>query len=311
MANAILINSIDTFAQEVSKAIKERTEAEVTVSKVDKNNGLILTGITIKGASNMAPNIYLEKFFDSYSEGEMTFAEIVEEVIELANEAIPVTDFDISFFTNWESVKSRISMKLINYDANEEMLKQVPHMIFGDLAIIFQVVIDEIADGKGTIKITNSHLSLWNKTAEELYEAAMLNRDEAMIQTLFSVLCEMSGLSTEEAEMMGLNIGPEIYLLSNEDKINGSILLENHDVLESFAKEHGSFYVIPSSIHECLLFVEQEGMTEDDLSAMVQEVNCAEVRPDEVLSDHVYYYNSETNQLLMSVDGDEMRIIAA
>ncbi len=58
-----------------------------------------------------------------------------------------------------------------------------------------------------------------------------------------------------------------------------------------------NFYILPSSIHELILVVDNSEYTMDSLSAMVKEVNERQVTDDEILSDHVYYFDWKTEQI--------------
>ena len=61
----------------------------------------------------------------------------------------------------------------------------------------------------------------------------------------------------------------------------------------------GSFYVLPSSIHEVLLAPANSDDPDDltgtvkNLKDIVQTVNRTEVAPEEKLSDSVYYYDAK------------------
>lgn len=302
------ITSIEAFAEEVSQAIRERVEAEVSIAKVNKNNGLVLTGITVKGNSNMAPTIYLEKFFDQYTDGDMSLSDVVEEIIRTCEEHTPATDFNVEFFTNWNEVSKSIKMKLINLNQNEEMLKDTPHMVFGDLAVIFQVILDSTAEGRASITIKTQHMKSWEKTTEDLYEAAKSNKDDYVVKSMLEVLSEMMGGEVEDMLPPGEE-GPKMFVASNESKMNGAVAMIDSEVLENFGKENGSFFVLPSSIHE-VLFVVADGEEQENLNMMVSEVNATQVSIEEQLSDHAYYYDAERNVLLESIDSTEAMTLA-
>lgn len=298
------VTTIEAFAEEVSQAIRERVEAEVSIAKVNKNNGLVLTGITVRGNnSNMAPTIYLEKFFDQFTEGDMSLSDVVENIIETVESHTPATDFNVEFFTNWDEASKSIQMKLVNLEQNEEMLTDTPHMVFGDLAVIFQVVLDSTADGRASITIKKQHMEeCWNKTTEDLYEAAKANREEVVVKSMLEVMTEMMG---EEASMMLPNDEePQMFVASNISKVNGAVAMIDTETLENFAKKHGSFFILPSSIHE-VLFVLGDKEAQETFNSMVDEVNATQVSIEEQLSGHAYYFDAEKNCLLNSVDSTE------
>jgi len=55
----------------------------------------------------------------------------------------------------------------------------------------------------------------------------------------------------------------------------------------------GNFFVLPSSIHECLFIKDDGEFQRPQLEEMVQSVNATEVSEADFLSDSVYHYDSE------------------
>ena len=68
----------------------------------------------------------------------------------------------------------------------------------------------------------------------------------------------------------------------------------------------GNFYVIPSSVHECLLVPENSRVSPEELCDMVSEVNRTVVSEDEVLSDSVYHCDAKTLELTMCNDSKNL-----
>ena len=70
------------------------------------------------------------------------------------------------------------------------------------------------------------------------------------------------------------------------------------NVLENFAMQlHKNLYILPSSIHECILIPEEEGMYQEALTEIVTEINESQVDPKEVLSDQAYFYSAEDKRV--------------
>jgi len=67
---------------------------------------------------------------------------------------------------------------------------------------------------------------------------------------------------------------------------------------ECCEKLGGSFYILPSSVHEVILVPDNEEISKDNLVRMVREVNATQVEEQEQLSDFVYYYNAKTKGIL-------------
>jgi hypothetical protein len=57
-----------------------------------------------------------------------------------------------------------------------------------------------------------------------------------------------------------------------------------------------NLYILPSSIHECILIPDNGKMNKAALKEMVKGVNDSQVSADEVLSNEVYYYDLITDE---------------
>ena len=59
------------------------------------------------------------------------------------------------------------------------------------------------------------------------------------------------------------------------------------------------FFIMPSSIHECILVPEREAMDKNGLAQLVYEVNREVLSETDFLSDTVYHYDGETREITM------------
>ena len=133
------------YVEEVREAVEREIGKTARVQKVNKNNGLVLDGLTILAEGvNVSPTIYLNGFFEEYlSDGAVAVAKRILAIYE-ANK--PKESVDISFFMDREKVSPKIKMKLVNYEKNKELLEKVPHIRFLDLAVLFIVVLETDCD---------------------------------------------------------------------------------------------------------------------------------------------------------------------
>ena len=89
----------------------------------------------------------------------------------------------------------------------------------------------------------------------------------------------------------------KLYVLSNESLQFGAAALFYPGVIEKISKSiPEGFYILPSSIHEVLILPKNQG-EKAMLENMVQEINETQVAPDEVLSDFVSEYDSQTRTM--------------
>ena len=54
----------------------------------------------------------------------------------------------------------------------------------------------------------------------------------------------------------------------------------------------GSYYILPSSIHELIILADDGTSTVEELQNMVREINQTEVSESDFLSDEVYHYDA-------------------
>lgn len=304
------ITTMEAFAGTVKSAMEVTygEDYKVTVQEVKKNNGLVLTGLTIlKKDCNIAPTIYLNQVFEQYQEGR-TMESSCREIIGIYEEHKVHTDFDVSCVTDFAKVQNRICYKLVNAEKNEELLADAPHVMLEDLAVIFYILVSNDSEGMGTITIRNNMLSFWDVDAKTLYELAIINTQRLFrgsVKSMASVMTEILShrLDEESAqEFYDMMVGEDdmipMYVCTNTAKLNGAGVILYQGLLQEFADRVGSdFYILPSSIHETLLIPANGDMDVEYLRDMVRTVNCTEVAPEEILSDNVYYYNRLTDRV--------------
>ena len=91
-----------------------------------------------------------------------------------------------------------------------------------------------------------------------------------------------------------------MYVLTNQNKLNGASCILYEHLLELFADRLGAdLYILPSSVHEVILIPATSDTSFAELSRMVKEVNETQVSPEEILSDHVYYFSRNSRSIRM------------
>lgn len=288
---------------EFIEVIKDRAKpiagksGKVAVNHVIKNNGFELDGLVIMEKNrNMSPTIYLNDFYDRYLEGS-SIDEIMAEIFELYETNKDRLTIDVERLFNYDSMKDKVVYKIINYESNKKLLEDVPHKRILDLAVVFYCLIEKDITGHSTILIHNSTLEKWKINIDTLYEDAVKNTPNLLKSTIFS-MSELVDCQGQEESFF--TAAKEMYVLTNESKINGASCILYKDVLYEFAKSIGrNLYILPSSIHEVILLPKHDEYEKNYLVNMVREVNQEGVATEEILSDNVYEYNLEERLITM------------
>ena len=278
--------------------------AKISIQDIIKNNDTHLDGLTVfSEGCNISPTIYLNYYYRQYEKGR-PLPEIYSDIRNTYQENSPNTNIDISFFTVYDKVKSRVIFKLVNYSYNRELLQNVPHFRFLDLAIVFHCLVKTDEAGTATILIQNRHLSLWDITGDDLYALAMANTPRLLpydLRNMTDVLKELLCEEPQFPEEFSSREAFPMYLLSNRLKLHGAVCMLYPNLLSGFSKRLGcDLYLVPSSVHEVLIIPANQKGTYEELSDMVREVNATQLSREEILSDHVYYFSVETGKLTLS-----------
>ena len=304
-------------AEQIRDYLPEKYEdAKVSLNEVTKNNDRQLTGLLIKEEdSNIAPNIYLENFYDQYTDGK-DMESILKDIAEVRVKHELGQDLDVSRITDFDQVKDHVICKLINDEMNQDYLADKPHTAVEDLAVMYAVDLGGDKDGRMTAPITNDLMERYGVSTEELHDIAMYNLSESQIEfkSMRDVMVEMmfpDGLREDDPRALMLppeEETPSMYVLSNSEKINGaSAILDSKTMEDISEKLGGDFVVLPSSIHEVIILPVDEDTDRKTLESMVQTINAGEVSPEERLSDHVYMYDSQEKELVLADKFEERR----
>ena len=292
--------------------VLEQLEADIpepktiSVQILKKNNGIVHDGVVIReGSINITPVIHLDFYYDMYCEG-CSFQEAYNDILEKYYQNKSAVNIDMDFFSNFQSIKNTLAVKLINYEENSQLLTSVPYRRFLDLAIVFYSFLP-MAGGSGTnatILIRSEHISQWGVTTDELYNIAMGNAmriQPPKLDDINNVVEEITGGMPQNAfpQNTARSACP-MFILSNESNLFGASCILYNNLLKSFADSiNMDFFVLPSSIHEVILVptVNCEGI--DDLSRIVRDVNATQLQHEEILSNHAYYFSREENLITM------------
>lgn len=276
---------------ELVKAL-ENLGYSVLVTPVYKGD-VEYTGVSIDiGLENIRPTLYVESY-DTSDVLELA-KQMVSTINEIKSEKIP----DISDISNWNSSKEKLRICVEPVSNADDVVKRN----FLDLQMVVRIIVAENEGGLQSAKVTQALLNSWGISEDELFIKATENTEKEicignMLDTLFGNKVQVS---IDEFEPNTNNDDTIMFVFTNKIGINGAGGFACKTVLKKLADKFNSgFYILPSSIHELLVIpMETDNkLTRFSFTEMVQEVNANEVRPEERLSDHCYYYNKVTEEI--------------
>ena len=290
----------EEFKQQIVDDLKDRLgdDYNLSVNEVKKlNQSYEAVTVTPEG-SNVGVNMPLDKLYAALQD-DVPYEAVVDKAVNaIENGLNRAPEFDVIMLRDYDQMKDKLAMEVVSAEANAEMLETVPHKNIEDMAVVYRFVLESSENGGASILVTNQLLENMGVTPDQLHADAMENAPllrPAVITGMSELMAEMMGV--ENAEMMGLVVAPEdekMFVATVPDKTHGASVLAYQDFMDQAAERvGGDFFILPSSIHECLIVPDNGEMKYEDLQAMVKDVNATQVDPADKLTDSVYHYDSK------------------
>lgn len=285
------------FQNQILQEAKDRMwGVQVEIRPVEKLQGESYTGLSIQpNDSPMAATLNLDTVYNQMVDQGKSFQEVADDLITHAADIIvDMPKIDVNDITNYDQMKNTLVVQVIPTDRNAEMLADIPHKNIEDMSLVYRMQIDQNENGTSSVLITNAMLENYGVTVDQLHQDAMdaaVINNPATFRSMQEVLSDLMGMP---ADLMPPMDGPQMYVASVENSLNGAGVIAYPDFMNQVAEQvGGDFFVLPSSVHEVLVVPDDGSIDRHDLESMVREVNASEVLPKDQLSDNVYHYDSQ------------------
>lgn len=284
----------DRVKQELDQSSKTYT---VELKKLQKTSGSY-TGLLVKSTeSNQGISIYLEDSYQDYRKGK-TLECIVEEIVEASDRSGKAMDLD--WLNDYSIVKDRLFIRVSGLSSIGSLIKSVPNRIIEDLVLTAHIRMPSTECDLCSAIVTNDLLSMMGIDAEQLFKDAFASSVKLFPVDIIPFISELRNMIPKsEHSLLDNNEDqlPKMYLVTNKARVNGAAAFFYEGVMKKLEEiTGGSYYVIPSSIHEVLIFSEEEFRKGPISEERIHEINTNHVAWDEVLSDHLYFYDAETKE---------------
>lgn len=203
----------------------------------------------------------------------------------------------IKEFNTYDDIKSGLFIRINGTNLKKEALERIPYTQIEDLYMTYHVFLGYESGSLISACITNEMLAAYGITKRQLHSDALANSKDIFPANIIS----LEKLLPIPKELMVTNAS-DICVVTNTQTVNGASVLFYQGMMREIARiVGGSFYAIPSSIHEFLVFAKKNAITPEELKSIIQEVNSTCVDPDEQLSGHSYEYDEDTDKFKISI----------
>ena len=284
-----------------------------SVEKINEN----LDGLTLRlPHTNVSPTIYINYMYEEYLDTDFNYV-LTKAAKVYADAMEDKDDISVSSLIEDENIKEKIVFQIINTEQNREMLENMPHREFLNLSIIYRMVVDmDVEHGVSSAMITNVLAEKYKLDENELFKLAAENTKRLfppIITPMSDIISRMfadSDMSSIAMDTMLDDIpsDEQMFVISNMRGVNGAVSILYEDVLHNLAEKlDNDLYILPSSIHECILISAKHG-NPYELAQMVTQINMSEVKLSERLSNQVYHYDKDLRKISLATDTPNKRL---
>ena len=284
--------NFEEFEWELKKALEKRYPDAKIVRQTRYKFNKIKKGFMIEGSGDVHPTVYSEDLYQDYQRYEDM--DLVIESIDLCLKFDRMEEFK-EMVKDWNRIKEYIYPYIVNMDKNQMCMDCHNYVYEQKLDFAYSVYV-EIPDDDGIacVNITHELLRLWGVSEEEVFAIAEKNA-KYTVKPMRQIIGELMGKEFSEEDCLE---NEAMYVVTNNTKNRGAAGIFDFDLLRKTAEElQSDFYILPSSLHEIILVLEKEAPSEQSLKEMVADVNQCQVKEEEFLSDNVYFYSKEENQV--------------
>ena len=301
------------------KTAIETNHPDITIQREQTPGNKNRISISKKG-EKASPLLPLDSYHDNYENGKPlndTIQDILDDWKELLLKIPDIRESDIN---DWEKAKHHIFLTLVS--AELPLPEDTLRRSFLDLKLTVHY---RLASTKRMVQsfpitrlLAEKH---WHIPEKEIFRTARQNTETFFPPSLFDMgdflLCRYASAihgdkELKAGEMIHGNgfLPPSLYILTNQQMVNGAVTICHKGLLVGLYRRFGKpFYVIPTSVHETLLYPEPENdstkeiFSPNKIKQLLHRVNRSQVPEKERLSDSLYYYDG--NKLILHEAGGD------
>lgn len=290
----------NTIVDLVSKRIEDSGLENISlkVTSIESPEGMTDRLMVSVDNSAISMAIRLNEVYQEVEDGaEIDFA--VNQIVKMIEENISFVkekEHDVKdFITDYEKVKDNTYLRMIPGDS--PILKSTPHKMIEDMALVVNIHLDSFSDenGRSCVVINQSLLETYGIDEKQLFSDAernSLENEPLVFRPLLDTikhLIDINDLPDPE------DVGIMTYIATNKSGFHGAAVAGYPKFYEKAAETvGGSFYMLPSSVHEFIL-IKDDGISKaKDLNAMIKNINETVLETRDILATQCYHYDAKT-----------------
>ena len=302
----------EEFKQELMAAVENELQEQNVEGITLKNEEIVsadgMTDRLIVGmeGSNISMAFRLQEIYDQY-DGDIPnqatgLVETIKENLQVKEKEADVK----SFITDFEQAKKHFVLRLIPGDS--PALAETPHEKIEDMALVVNLHLEGFSDenGRACVIVNESLMRLYGVSKDELFAIARsnsLDQEPMKFEPMQSMIANM--IKDDDFEMPS-DMGDVAFVATNRSGFQGAAIIGYPGFAEKASEAvGGSFYMIPSSVHEFILIKDDGRINAKSINNMIKDVNENVLSPRDRLSEQCYHYNAKNKKLETGIKYDK------
>ena len=246
--------------------------------------------------------LHTEELYKRYCQ-EHSFENIVHDCIrEIKKVSENCVLCDLDDLKDYEKVKSRLFIRLLNADKNRTILKELVHHEIGDIALVVYYLAGEKEGYVLSAKIKKSFVEKWGKDADTVFEAALINTyfiSPPRIYHWEKMLFDKTYEGDNFMDILGTyhpNKGIAGNCLSTEKRTNGAAAIFLPGVARRLSELLGSdLYLVFTSVHEVMVH-NADVVYPEDLKEVLSDTLEKATPEEDYLTSSIYRYSRRSGE---------------
>lgn len=295
----------ELFIGQLTNTIYETTDIPLENIKFVKKDGGDLLNIIFAEHDDAYEvcSVHVEELYVAYQNG-IRLNTIVDYICSDVLHAKSIYVYDkTKELMDYDTAKSRLFVRLINYDRNADILRDVVYKTLGDIVFTVYAIVDENEFGIVSTKVLKSMVKKWDKNEDDIFNEAIKNTYYLTPPRIYKwegVLCDESYAGESfmnDEDICDLDKSFSGNTLSTTRKTNGAIAVFLPGVAEKISELLDSdFYMVFTSIHEVMIHSTGSGVDPKDLKLVLRDTLRKVTPSSDYLTEKIYKYNRRTHK---------------
>ena len=216
-----------------------------------------------------------------------------------------MTNYEVK---NYDDIRDSLRVRLMDMKSNADKLQDLIYEPMGcGYALVAYMELPESIAAEGIANIPKSFAQIEGASKRLIMHDAMVGSMAAEQPKLCPIHDMLFGSAENlfpEDGPVEIDAGMPLVLTSDSGRLGASVLYYPGVAKHLGDIVGGDYFVLPSSIHEVLILPDRGHADPKELAMMVQQINEAEVSPEERLGNKVLHFRSDMQKLQVAADMD-------